>query len=52
MVVEIAYDRLERREAHWIARYVRLMSGDGYSLELEVTEYDARFPVPDDKLHV
>jgi hypothetical protein len=51
-VVEIAYDKLERREAHWIARHVRLVSGDGYSLELEVTEYQPGFPVPDDKLHV
>jgi hypothetical protein len=52
VAVEISYDKLERREAHWIARHVRLVSGDGYSLELEVTEYDPRFPVPDDKLHV
>jgi len=52
VVVDITYDKLERREAHWIARHVRLVSGDGYSLELEVSEYDPRFPVPDDKLHV
>lgn len=52
VLVDIAYDKLERREAHWIARHVRLVSGDGSSLELEVTEYAPGFPVPDDKLHV
>jgi len=52
VLVDIACDKLERRETHWIARHVRLVSADGYSLELEVTEYDPRFPVPDDKLHV
>jgi hypothetical protein len=52
VVVEIAYEHLERVEAHWIARHVRLVSSYGYSLELEVTDYDPRFPVPDGKLHV
>jgi hypothetical protein len=52
VVVEIEYQKLERVEAHWIARRVRLVSSYGYSLELEVTEYDPRFPVPDGKLHV
>jgi len=52
MVVEIAYEKLARVEAHWIARHVRLLSSYGYSLELEVTDYDPRFPASDGKLHV
>jgi hypothetical protein len=52
VVVEIAYEKLERVEAHWIAGRVRLMSSYGYSLELEVTKYEPSFPVPDGKLHI
>jgi hypothetical protein len=52
MVVEIAYEKLARVEAHWIARHVRLVSSYGYSLELEVTDYEPRFPASDGKLHV
>ena len=51
-VVEIAFERLKRVEGHWIARHVRLVSSYGYSLELEVTDYDPNFPVPDGKLHL
>jgi hypothetical protein len=51
-VVEIAYEKLERVDGHWIARHVRLLSSYGYSLELEVADYNPKVPVPDRKLHL
>lgn|GEM_PF-4171411 len=51
-VYDIKYEKLERVESHWLARRVRLVSSYGFSLQLEVTDYNPRFPVPEDKLHI
>lgn len=52
VIYDIKYERLEQVESHWLARGVRLASSYGFSLDLEVTDYNPRFPIPDDKLHV
>jgi hypothetical protein len=52
VIYDVTYDRLEQVDSHWLARRVRLASSYGFSLDLEVTDYNPRFPVSDDKLHV
>jgi hypothetical protein len=52
VIYDIKYERLEQVESHWLARRVRLVSSYGFSLDLEVTDYNPRFPIADDKLHV
>lgn len=51
-IYDIEYEQLEKVESHWLARRVRLLSSYGFSLELQVTDYNPGFPVPADKLHV
>ena len=52
LIYDIKYEQLEQVESHWLARRVRLVSSYGFSLDLEVTDYNPRFPIPDDKLHI
>jgi len=49
-VIQIRYDRFERVQGHWLARHVRLDDSRGFTLELNVTDYQPGFPVPDERL--
>jgi hypothetical protein len=51
-VVQVDYDKLELVQGTWLARSVRLADGRGFSLELNVTEYEPGFPAPDSVLKV
>ncbi len=49
-VLQIHYDRFEPVQGHWLPRHVRLEDSRGYELELNVTDYQPGFPVPDERL--
>jgi hypothetical protein len=49
-VLQIHYDRLELVQGHWLARHVRLEDARGFTLELNVADYQPGFPVPDERL--
>jgi hypothetical protein len=51
-VLQINYDRFERVQGHWLARHVRLEDSRGFTLELNVTDYQPGFPVPDERLQL
>jgi hypothetical protein len=51
-VVQVDYDKLELVQGTWLARSVQLSDGRGFSLELNVTEYQPGFPAPDSVLKI
>ena len=51
-VVQVDYDKLELVQGTWLARSVRLADGRGFSLDLNVTDYEPGFPVSDAVLKV
>jgi hypothetical protein len=51
-VVQVDYDKLELVQGTWLARSVTLTDGRGFSLELNVTDYQPGFPAPDSVLTI
>ncbi len=52
IIFDVTFEDLKLVESHWLARRVWMTSSYGFSLALEVTDYDPGFPVRDDNLHI